>query len=141
MTLTQLEDRAGIEDLFARYRWAIDSRDVNTLVGCFTEDGSLESPAVGTNSGRAEIAQFAKRFARFRERGSQLRHVISNLLADLNGDTAFARCYLVVFLVKDGASRRFGSGRYKCDLRRMDGAWYLKRRLVVMDREYERECI
>src|SRR5690606_26808884 len=75
VAIASIEDRVRIEDLFARYLWAIDTGDVETLVGCFTEEGSLESPAVGKYSGRRNIAEFATRFARFRENGSQLRHV------------------------------------------------------------------
>ena len=47
MAEASVEDRIRIGDLFARYMWAIDTGDVETLTGCFTEDGSLESPAVG----------------------------------------------------------------------------------------------
>ena len=137
MTQDQLESRIAIEDLFSRYMWAIDCGDVAGVAGCFTEDGSLESPAVGAYSGRDQITAFAERFARFRERGSQLRHVISNLMVDIDGDTATAQCYLVVFIVENGDSRLLGPGRYECDLRRVDGAWYFARRLVVMDHDYE----
>jgi uncharacterized protein (TIGR02246 family) len=141
MAETSVEDRIRIGDLFARYMWAIDTGDVETLAGCFTEDGSLESPAVGQYSGRKSIREFAKRFAAFRERGSQMRHVISNLLVDADGDLASAKCYLVVFLTKDGASRLLGPGRYECDLRKVDGRWLFQRRLVVMDHDYELEGI
>ena len=141
MALASVEDRICIEELFARYMWSIDSGDVDALVGCFTEDGSLESPAVGKYSGRGNIAEFASRFARFRESGSQMRHVISNLLVETDGDTGSARCYLVVFLTKSGSSRLLGPGRYECVLRKVDGAWFFQRRLVVMDHEYELEGI
>jgi uncharacterized protein (TIGR02246 family) len=141
MAEASVEDRIRIGDLFARYMWAIDTGDVETLTGCFTEDGSLESPAVGRYSGRASIGAFAQRFAAFRERGSQMRHVISNLLVDADGDLASAKCYLAVFLTKDGASRLLGPGRYECDLRKVDGQWLFQRRLVVMDHDYELEGI
>jgi len=59
-----IEDRLAINDLFVRYTTALDAGDVDTIVGCFTEDGSLESPTVGTYSGRAAIREFAVRFAR-----------------------------------------------------------------------------
>ena len=75
-----------INDLFVRYTTALDAGDVETIVGCFTEDGALESPAVGVYAGRQGIREFAERFARFHERGSQLRHFISNLAVQVNGD-------------------------------------------------------
>src|SRR5438067_12858379 len=77
MPLGYLEDRLAINDLFVRYTTALDRGDVETLVDCFMPDGSLDSPAVGRHAGHAAIRAFAERFARFHERGAQLRHVIS----------------------------------------------------------------
>ena len=39
-----------INDLFVRYTTALDVGDVDTIVGCFTEDGALESPVVGVHA-------------------------------------------------------------------------------------------
>ena len=50
-----VEDRLAIHDLFVRYTTALDAGDIETIVGCFTEDGSLESPAVGSYLGRPAI--------------------------------------------------------------------------------------
>jgi len=136
-----IEDRVRIEDLFSRYMWAIDSGDVEALVSCFTQSGALESPAVGKYAGHGAIREFASRFARFRERGSQMRHVISNLVVTASGDTASARCYLVVFLTREGSSRLLGPGLYDCELRRVDGQWLFERRVVTMDHDYELEGI
>jgi 3-phenylpropionate/cinnamic acid dioxygenase small subunit len=135
------QDRSMIEDLFIRYTCAIDAGDVETLVGCFAEDGSLVSPAVGEYRGRPAIRDFALRFARFRERGSQLRHVISNLRIEVNGDQGSARCYLVVFLTRDGNSRMLAPGTYDCALVKVQGQWLFQRRIVTMDHDYELEGI
>jgi 3-phenylpropionate/cinnamic acid dioxygenase small subunit len=141
MPALSLQDRFMIDDLFIRYTCALDAGDVDTLVGCFAEDGSLESPAVGKYAGRAAIREFAQRFARFRERGSQLRHVISNLRAEVDGDRGSARCYLVVFLTRDGRSRMLAPGTYDCTLVRVGGQWLFERRIVTMDHDYELEGI
>ncbi len=136
-----VEDRLAIGDLFARYMWAIDTGDVEGLVACFTEDGALESPAVGRYAGRDEVRAFAARFARFHATGTQLRHVISNLIIEAEGNRGFAKCYLVTFLTKDGQSRLLGPGRYECRLRKENGAWRFENRLVVMDHDYVLEGI
>ena len=86
MPAPSAQDRFMIDDLFIRYTCALDAGDIETLVACFAEDGSLVSPAVGEHKGRPAIREFARRFARFRERGSQLRHVISNLRIEVHGD-------------------------------------------------------
>lgn len=135
--MSTVEDRLGVSDLFSRYLWAIDTGDVETLVSCFTEDGTLESPALGRSSGQDEIRAFAQRFADYHRRGSQLRHVVSNLLVDTDGTHAKARCYLLVYLTRDGQSRLLGPGRYECSLRKEGGAWRFTHRLVVMDHEYD----
>ena len=50
--------------------------------------------------GQIEIS--AQAIARYRAKGNQLRHVISNLVAEIDGDQARASCYLTVFLTRDG---------------------------------------
>jgi uncharacterized protein (TIGR02246 family) len=128
-----IEDRFGINDLFVRYTTALDAGDIDTIVGCFTEDGTLESPAVGKYSGRAGIRTFSERFARMNARGVQLRHVISNLAMTVHGATAQASCYLTNIITLDGKSQLMPPGRYECELRKVDGAWLFQHRLVVLD--------
>jgi len=136
MSTVSIEDRFAISDLFIRYTCALDAGDVETLVDCFTEDGALVSPAVGAHSGRAAIRAFAERFARFRQNGSQLRHVLSNLVMQVDGDQAHATCYLTVFLTRDGQSRLMAPGEYECELRRVDGVWRFQNRVVRHDHDY-----
>ena len=59
-----MDDRLMINDLFVRYTTALDAGDVETIVACFTEDGALESPAVGIYAGRQGIREFAERYRR-----------------------------------------------------------------------------
>lgn len=117
--------------------WSIDMGDVDALVSCFAPDGSLESPAVGAYTGHESIRNFATRFARFRQNGSQLRHMISNLLIEGESERASARCHLCVYLTRDGASRLLGPGQYNCHLRKHEGRWVFEKRVVVMDHDYE----
>jgi uncharacterized protein (TIGR02246 family) len=134
-TQDAMDDRTMINDLFVRYTTALDAGDVETIVGCFTEDGPLESPAVGVYAGRQGIREFAERFARFRERGSQLRHFISNLAVQVNGDQAHATCYLLNVMTRGGKTELMPPGRYDCRLMKVDGEWLFSHRLVVLDGE------
>ena len=115
-----------INDLFVRYTTALDAGEVDTIVGCFTEDGALESPVVGVHTGQAAIRAFAERFARFRERGSQLRHFISNLAVQVDGDTARATCYLLNVITRNGKTEVMAPGRYDCQLVKLNGEWLFK---------------
>jgi uncharacterized protein (TIGR02246 family) len=134
-----IEDRLGVSDLFTRYTCALDAGDVDTLVDCFTEDGALVSPVVGAHKGRAAIRAFAERFAKFLANGSQLRHVISNLMMRVDGDRGHATCYLTVFLTRDGKSRLLAPGVYECELRKADGVWRFQNRIVRHDHDYTLE--
>ena len=135
MTAPSVEDRLAINDLFVRYTTALDAGEVDTIVACFTEDGALESPAVGVYSGRQGIRDFAVRFARFREAGSQLRHFISNLAVQVDGDEASATCYLLNVITRDGKTELLAPGRYDCRLAKVGGEWLFRHRLVVLDHE------
>ena len=126
-----------ISDLFVRYTTALDAGDVETIVGCFTEDGTLESPAVGVYAGRQGIREFAERFARFHDRGSQLRHFISNLAVQFEGDEARATCYLLTVITRNGKTELMPPGRYDCRLAKVDGQWLFSHRLVVLDGEFK----
>src|SRR3984893_7786945 len=129
-----MDDRQIISDLFVRYTTALDAGDVETIVGCFTEDGTLESPAVGVYAGRQGIREFAERFARFRERGSQLRHFISNMAVQVDGDTARATCYLLNVITRNGKTELMPPGRYDCRLAKIDGQGLFRHRLLRGDR-------
>ena len=133
MDLQALEDRLAINDLFVRYATALDAGDVETIVGCFAEDGALESPIVGVCTDHDGIREFAARFARLRENGTQLRHVLSNLAVKLDGDRAHATCYLVTVMTRGGESTLRPPGRYECELVRLQGNWVFRYRLVVED--------
>ena len=141
MDLRALEDRLKINDLFVRYATALDAGDVETIVGCFAEDGSLESPVVGVYSGRAKVREFAERFAGFHARGTQLRHILSNLAVQLDGDRARATCYLLTILTRDGQSTMRPPGRYDCQLVRIGSEWVFQHRLVVADAEMKLDGI
>jgi uncharacterized protein (TIGR02246 family) len=128
-----VEDRFAIEDLFVRYTTALDAGDVETIVACFTADGSLESQAAGKHTGHDAIRAFSERFSAAQARGVQLRHAISNLAMTVDGDTARATCYVVNIVTVDGKSSLMPPGRYECELRKEGGAWLFLNRLVILD--------
>src|SRR3546814_10965418 len=63
-----VQDRAEIEDLMARYLFAIDYFDWDAYVATFAEDGELEF-ASGTSTGReairAAVTSFSQRIGEF----------------------------------------------------------------------------
>ncbi|MBV9825067.1 MAG: nuclear transport factor 2 family protein [Alphaproteobacteria bacterium] len=136
MTAGLIEDRFAINDLFVRYTTALDAGEVETVLGCFTADAMLQSPAIGTRSGTAAIRDFAERFAAMRSAGTQFRHLITNLAVEISGTEARATCYLLVYITRDGKSAPLPPGRYECDLTKHNDTWRFRRRVVFHDHDY-----
>lgn len=139
---TYAQDRAEIEDLMARYLFAIDYHDWDAYVGTFTEDAELEF-ASGTYKGhdaiREAVTRFAEGIGRFyaTEDGqpAKLRHVILQSSVRVEGDRAWARS-LWVEMANNGPedSLKMGTfGLYEDELERVDGRWLLDKRVVLND--------
>ena len=134
MAKPSIEDRLAIEDLFVRYAAALDEGDVEGVVGCFTEDGWLDSPIVGRHQGRPSLRAFAERIASSTRAGAQFRHVLSNFRIEVAGDEGRVRCYLLDFATVAGKCELLSPGEYDCALRRVEGEWLFASRIVRMDK-------
>ena len=55
-----LEDRIGITDLFARYAWSLDTRDIDAFGENFAPDGVIDMPGVGRFEGREEVRRYGR---------------------------------------------------------------------------------
>jgi ketosteroid isomerase-like protein len=138
-----VEDRLAIHDLFVRYATALDDGEVETVVACFTADALLESPAIGRIQGTDAIRAFAQRFAAGRAAGTQFRHLITNLAAEIDpgGQRARATAYLLVMISKDGRHHSLPPGRYEGELAKQGGVWRFTRRVVFHDHDYALDSI
>ena len=134
------QDRAEIEDLMARYLFAIDYFDWDAYVATFTEDGELEF-ASGTYRGREEIreavARFSEGIGRFyhTENGEPaiLRHVVLQSSIRVEGDRAWGRT-LWVEMANHGPNDEMKMGTYgiyEDEFHRVDGHWLIARRNVL----------
>src|SRR5260370_20345366 len=77
------EDRAGIEDLQARYLFALDFHDPDLYVSTFTEDGVLDygsGDVKGRQAIKDVIARMPKPAAVAGKRAGAARHNISNIV-------------------------------------------------------------
>ena len=137
MRPASLEDWFAIHNVFIAYATALDACDVDGVLACFEPDASIASPILGRFEGHTGIRAFAQRTVDLKlERGVQFRHVVSNLRAWVDGETAHARCYLLDFLTEGGVTELLSPGEYDATLRRRDGAWRFLRRDVAMDRRF-----
>jgi hypothetical protein len=55
-----LQDRLDISDLFARYAWCLDTRDIESFGDNFAPDGSIDMPGVGRFEGRDEVRRYGR---------------------------------------------------------------------------------
>jgi hypothetical protein len=139
-------DRTEIENLQARYMFALDWQDPAAYASTFTEDGVLDW-AGGVVNGRAAIFKevqgmqvtFGKRnAAEAPKRAPRLRHFITNVVVKVDGDKATGKAYW--FEIDNNTSGRWpyvsGYGHYDDELRKVDGHWLFSRRRInneVMD--------
>lgn len=132
------DDRAAIENLQARYLFALDWQDPDAYAATFTDDGVLVS-AIAEAKGRAALrAEIVK--MRENDRAAQTpglfafsrRHVITNLVLDIHGDHATGRAYWIGY-INDNPDRTpalESYGHYEDDLVKINGEWQFARRQI-----------
>ena len=134
------DDRAEIEDLMARYLFAIDYNDWDAYVATFTEDAELEF-ASGTSHGRAAIraavSSFAERIGTFYHtedgKPAKLRHVILQSVIRVEGDRGWGRA-LWLETANNGPedTMKMGTyGIYEDEFERVDGHWLIGKRRIL----------
>ena len=135
------EDRAQIEDLQARYMFALDFRDVDTCVATFTEDGILDI-GEGEVRGREAIhkliggmpssnqAPAAKKAPALRPATG--RHNITNIVIKVDGDKATGRAYW--FHYGNNNPKRTATldsyGHYEDEMVKVNGNWLFSKRRI-----------
>jgi len=132
-------DRAEIEDLIARYLFAMDWNDYDTYAQCFAEDGVLDY-AMGVQQGREHIRAEAKRFKEnvgtifvtHEGRPAKLRHVIGQRAIRIEGDRAWNTGFWFEMADNgaEGALKMGSFGHYEDELARIDGQWLFTRRKI-----------
>lgn len=133
------DDRAAIEDLMARYLFAMDWNDFDAYAAMFTEDGELEF-ARGSAVGREKIGETVKAFKEsigkiYTDQNGDpaaLRHVIAHKVIRVEGDRAWATSfwYEMANDGPDGAPKIGTFGHYEDELQRVDGEWLFSRRSI-----------
>ena len=136
------EDRAQIENLQARYMFALDFRDAEAYAETFTEDGVLDYGA-GQIVGRQAIRDLINRMRENQQqrqaadtsdlRPSAGRHNISNFILKVDGNTAVGRAYW--FHMGNNNPERAAQlnsfGHYEDELVKVDGEWLFSKRLIM----------
>jgi len=129
------EDRAAIEDLQARYLFALDFHDPDLYVSTFTEDGVLDvgsGEIKGRQAIKGVIAGMPNPKPVAWKRAGAARHNISNIVIRVDGNTASGRSYWFHYS-NDNPERRGvfdGFGRYEDDPAKVNGKWFFTKRRI-----------
>jgi hypothetical protein len=134
------EDRAQIEDLQARYLFALDFFDMDTYVSTFTEDGVLDIiayQAKGRTEIRKKLEESRAVFNPASEKKPGLypptgRHNITNIVLKIDGDKAVGRSYW--FHYGNNNPQRAGAldgyGHYEDEMVKVNGKWLFSKRKI-----------
>jgi uncharacterized protein (TIGR02246 family) len=134
------EDRIAVEDVMARYVWAVDSLDADGYVAVFTEDAIIDSNGSisrGHEEIRKVVTNLIKRRDDNRAKGlptSNLYHVISNVRITFpKANEAVYQSYWQT-VRRDESNRMTAAamGRSEDHLVKRNGKWLIQsRRLTV----------
>jgi hypothetical protein len=139
--LNYAADRALIEDLQARYMFALDFGDLDKYVATFTEDGILDI-GMGEWRGRDTIRQILSNIPPQEEIPAENdsllqhhatgRHNITNIVLKIDGDTAYGRAYW--FHLSNNNPKRKATtdsyGHYEDIIVRTNGQWLFSKRKI-----------
>lgn len=125
MPLT-LEDRFAIDELIARYCFAIDHGEPEAYAACFTEDGEMYADGRLRGKGRAALAANIRKA---NEQGLHRRHWPCNAIIEGDANTARLRLYVMTFDI-DKSLTPYLIGEYDDALVKVGGQWQFQRRSV-----------
>lgn len=137
--MSYARDRAEIEDLMARYLFAMDYFDADAYAECFAEDGVLDYAggiATGREAIRAEARVFAEAVSRiftdWQGNPAMLRHLVQHKAIRIDGDRAWntGLWWEMTNGGPNGALKPASFGIYEDELARIDGRWLFARRKI-----------
>jgi uncharacterized protein (TIGR02246 family) len=134
------EDRIAVEDVMARYVWAVDSLDPDGYVAVFTADAVIDSNG-SVSKGHGEIRKIVTGLIQRRDENrakglptSNLYHVISNVRITFPkpGEAVHQSYWQTVRRDKDGKMTAAAMGRSEDRLVKRDGKWLIRLRTLTV---------
>jgi len=149
---TYAEDRAQIEDLQARYMFALDFGDMDTYVKTFTKDGVLDIIGMkwqgretifkglsGMSADRPESPSEGDAKEKKELYPSTGRHNITNIVIKINGNKATGRAYWF-HMGNDNPERKAtldSYGYYEDEMEKVNGEWLFSKRVIYNEQMAE----
>ena len=130
MSKLTADDRLDIQELMARYSRAIDFGRWEEMPEFFTDDCTLDfGKVMGSHKGREAVKTFGTMLA---GAGLTMRHYVTNVMIEGEGDHATATTYVLAFTGQIG-SLMPTTGRYEDELRKVGGRWLLHVRRGIIE--------
>ncbi len=133
MSLQEISDRLEIQDLFARYSYAIDRRNWDELDQVFTPDARIDYSETGGAAG--SFAQIKAWLPTALKRFPVYQHMVATTKIELVGDHATSRTILFNPMVYEADGKRdvfFVGLWYRDQLVRTPGGWRIAERYEEM---------
>jgi uncharacterized protein (TIGR02246 family) len=134
------EDRTAVEDVMARYVWAVDSLDADGYVAVFTDDAVIDSNG-SISHGHDEIRRIVTGLIRRRDDNkakgvptANLYHVISSVRITFPkpGEALHQSYWQTVRRDKDGRMIAAAMGRSEDRLVKRNGKWLIQFRTLTV---------
>jgi uncharacterized protein (TIGR02246 family) len=122
-------DKDAIRELLARYCFHLDNDRFEEMAALFTEDGTWDT-AFGKGTGRAGIAAQARSIAASGAPRPRRVHLTTNIVIDLNGDTATVQSNWAVVQNSDQGPGIGSAGAYADQLVKRGGRWFFRYRKI-----------
>jgi uncharacterized protein (TIGR02246 family) len=138
--LGSYEDRIAVEDVMARYVWAVDSLDPDGYVAVFTEDAIIDSNG-SISKGHEDIRKIVTSLIQRRDDNkakglptSNLYHVISSVRITFPkpGEAVHQSYWQTVRRDKDGKMTAAAMGRSEDRLVKRNGKWLIQSRKLTV---------
>ena len=135
-TLSELGDKAAIRDVLSRYCRGLDRMDKAMARGVFAPESSANYYGIYTGTGHGFIDWVWESHRSMATHS----HQITNVLIELNGDSAVSEAYITVVLQQQrpsGAVEIQVRSRYLDRWSKRDGHWLIIEREHVIDTQSE----
>ena len=122
-----LEDRIAIQDLVARYNWAIDTQDGEGVADTFVADGVFDGPTY-QYVGREGLVRLGIGRPHGPTYGAQ--HWTTNMVVEGNAERVASRSYFIRQSIEGGVITAGPLGYYRDVIDKVDGRWLFARRSI-----------
>lgn len=135
MNITRTDDELKIRNTLARLAHATDRGDLSEYAALLSSDARWVMPGADPVVGSAAIvsAAEARRHAGQVGPGSHTRHILSNIVVELDGDTARTASYWQFLSGTDATPTTRSSGVYSDTFVRTEAGWLFAERISVIE--------